>query len=79
MSIIDASVLQSIGARPTGLRQPIPLYMRERLERVPVPGNFTISMQNDLSYQQVAALILEIPDFSKLRRCVFKRKKYYKN
>ena len=70
MSIVDVQVLQSIGARPTGLRSPIPLYMRVKCERVPVTNGLVVShfVQHNLSYQHLAALVLEIPDFSKLRR-----------
>ena len=73
MSIIDTKVLQSIGARPTGLRSPIPLYMKVRMENIRAQGGIVVrhSVQTDLSYQQMAALILEIPDFSKLRRYLF--------
>ena len=75
MSIIDAEVLNAIGARPTGLRSSIPLYMRVKSERTLIPGGPVVHriVQRDVSSQQLAALVLEIPDFSKLRR--YERKK----
>ena len=61
-------VLRAIGAKPTGLRSPIPLYMRVRLDDVPLGLPRTVHLE--LSVQHLAALILEIPDYHKLRRFV---------
>ena len=75
MSVIDINILRAIGARPTGLRSPIPLYMRERRVTFLTPAGVPASryVAHDLSYQQTAALLLEISDFSKFRRCVHER------
>ena len=69
MSVIDPDVLKAIGARPTELRSPIPLYMRVRHESRYSNGHLVShSVQRNLLYQNLAALILEIPDYYKLRR-----------
>ena len=70
MSVIDHEVLRAIGAKPTGLRVQIPKYMRMRVENVAGSSGATGTVQLDLSYQNLSALILEIPDYRKLRRCV---------
>ena len=69
MSVIHYDVLRAIGAKPTGLRAPIPLYMRVRLGDAS-SGGLARTIHLDLSSQQLAALILEIPDYQKLRRFV---------
>ena len=69
MSVIHYDILRAIGAKPTGLRAPIPLYMRVRYEANP-QGGLPRTVPLDLSFQQVAALILEIPDYHLLRRYV---------
>ena len=73
MSVIDPDVLQALGARPTGLRAPIPLYMR--VYQVTGSGVPLVNrlVPHDLSSQHLAALILEIPDYLKLRRYVFEK------
>ena len=70
MSVLDHDVLQAIGAKPTGLRSAIPLYMREKLVRELLPGGqaVTRTVKLDISFQQLAALVLEIPDYARLRR-----------
>ena len=71
MSVIDVDVLRAMGVRPTGLRVPIPLYMRTRLEERQVGGVKVVrTVQHELSYQQICALLLEIPDFYQFRRYV---------
>ena len=79
MSVIDVGVLRAMGVRPTGLRVPIPLYMRTTLVDVRSGGvAISRSVQHDMSYQQIAALLLEVPDFYQFRKyvyfVVFKRK-----
>ena len=77
MSVLDDHVLRAIGARPTGLRSNIPLYMRISLVRTKVsPGTvITREVQRDISYQEMSALVLEIPDFARLRRYEIVKKK----
>ena len=71
MSVIDVKVLRVLGVRPTGIRVPIPLYMRTRLEKFNTGGvSVSRPVQQELSYQHLAALLLEIPDFYQFRRCV---------
>ena len=70
MSVIDAEILRAVGARPTGLRSSIPYYMKVCLVRTKVSPGVVITreVQRDLSQQELMALILEIPDFARLRR-----------
>ena len=73
MSVIEGDVLRAIGAMPTGLRVPIPLYMRVKFEQVPSGLNgmlVTRAVPTNLSFQQLSGLILEIPDYYKLLRYV---------
>ncbi len=73
MSVLDDEVVRAIGAVTSGFRIEIPLYMRvSPVLPPPVPPSRCYHppppCQRDISIQSLAAIILEIPDMSQLRR-----------
>jgi len=72
MSILDDNIVCAIGAVTSGFRVEIPLYMRVLPTSQAAPqGSPTLVppyRPRDISVQSLAAIILEIPDMSQLRR-----------
>ena len=70
MSITDVRVLRAIGARPTGMRVEIPKYMRTEIVRAYSTNGIHVSrtLQRDLSFQNLAATLLEVNDLPRYRR-----------
>jgi len=77
MSVLDDDIVRAIGAVTSGFRVEIPLYMRvlpssqsvhpRPDDCTPLPDS-TLRIPRDISIQSLAAIILEIPDMSQLRR-----------
>jgi len=84
MSVLDDSIVGAIGAVTSGFRVEIPLYMRVLPSSVPPRSDarHPRPTPRDISVQSLAAIILEIPDMSQLRRylrlcgCTEKNKEY---